>query len=313
MRKAYIFPGQGSQFSGMGVELYKTNSTAHEMFEIANEILGFRITDIMFSGTPEELKQTQVTQPAIFLHSVILAECYQGLSDTILAEKGLERYEPTMVAGHSLGEFAALTVAKAISFEDALKLVYIRANEMQKCCEKISGSMAAVIGLDDKVIEQICASCDSLVVPANYNCYGQVVISGEKMAVEQACSLAKKVGAKIHVLQVSGAFHSPLMQPAADQLERKMQDTKILHPICPIYQNFSAMPETEPERIKTNLLKQLTHPVLWKSSVKNMMQNGADYFMEIGPGNVLQGLVKRISLEHLAGQSKIEVKGIISL
>lgn len=280
--KAYVFPGQGSQFPGMAKDLYENVPAAKEMLEKANEILGFRITDIMFDGTAEDLKATKVTQPAIFLHSVVLAECL-GI-------------QPEMVAGHSLGEFSALAAAKAIKFEDALRLVAIRAREMQICCENVPGGMAAIIGLSNEQVEEVCQKAEGTVLPANYNCDGQVVISGEKEAVERACVLAKEAGAKRALpLAVSGAFHSPLMQPASVELAKAIEATEIVAPVCPIYQNVTARPETDPQTIKANLLAQLTSPVRWTQSVKNMLVEGADYFMEVGPGNVLQGLVKRIS------------------
>ena len=283
MKKAYVFPGQGSQFPGMAKALYEGNAKGKELLEKANDILGFRITDIMFEGTPDDLKATRVTQPAIFLHSVVLAKCYEG-------------FRPDMVAGHSLGEFSALAAAEAISFEDALRLVYIRATQMQLCCEKVPGTMAAIVGLPDEKVEEICSSCEGIVIPANYNCGGQVVISGEKTAVEQACEKAKAEGAKRALpLAVSGAFHSPLMEPARVELGKAIDETRIVEPICPIYQNVSAQAVTDPQTIKKNLLAQLTSPVRWTQSVRNMLADGADYFMEIGPGTVLQGLVKRIS------------------
>ena len=297
MKKAYVFPGQGSQFPGMAKALYDGNAKGKELLEKANDILGFRITDIMFEGTPEDLKATRVTQPAIFLHSVVLAKCYEG-------------FRPDMVAGHSLGEFSALAAAEAISFEDALRLVYIRATQMQLCCEKVPGTMAAIVGLPDEKVEEICASCEGLVIPANYNCGGQVVISGEKTAVEQACEKAKAEGAKRALpLAVSGAFHSPLMEPARVELGKAIEETKIVAPICPIYQNVSAQAVTDPETIKKNLLAQLTSPVRWTQSVRNMLADGADYFMEIGPGTVLQGLVKRIS----AGTEGITIEGLTTI
>ena len=297
MKKAYVFPGQGSQFPGMAKALYEGNAKGKELLEKANDILGFRITDIMFEGTPDDLKATRVTQPAIFLHSVVLAKCYEG-------------FRPDMVAGHSLGEFSALAAAEAISFEDALRLVYIRATQMQLCCEKVPGTMAAIVGLSDEKVEEICASCEGLVIPANYNCGGQVVISGEKTAVEQACEKAKAEGAKrALLLAVSGAFHSPLMEPARVELGKAIEETKIVTPICPIYQNVSAQAVTDPETIKKNLLAQLTSPVKWTQSVKNMLADGADYFMEIGPGTVLQGLVKRIS----AGTEGITIEGLTTI
>ena len=297
MKKAYVFPGQGSQFPGMAKALYEGNAKGKELLEKANDILGFRITDIMFEGTPDDLKATRVTQPAIFLHSVVLAKCYEG-------------FRPDMVAGHSLGEFSALAAAEAISFEDALRLVYIRATQMQLCCEKVPGTMAAIVGLPDEKVEEICSSCDGIVIPANYNCGGQVVISGEKTAVEQACEKAKAEGAKRALpLAVSGAFHSPLMEPARVELGKAIEETKIVEPICPIYQNVTAQAVTDPQTIKKNLLAQLTSPVRWTQSVRNMLADGADYFMEIGPGTVLQGLVKRIS----AGTEGITIEGLTTI
>lgn len=297
MKKAYVFPGQGSQFPGMAKALYEGNAKGKELLEKANDILGFRITDIMFEGTPDDLKATRVTQPAIFLHSVVLAKCYEG-------------FRPDMVAGHSLGEFSALAAAEAISFEDALRLVYIRATQMQLCCEKVPGTMAAIVGLPDEKVEEICSSCEGIVIPANYNCGGQVVISGEKTAVEQACEKAKAEGAKRALpLAVSGAFHSPLMEPARVELGKAIEETRIVEPICPIYQNVSAQAVTDPQTIKKNLLAQLTSPVRWTQSVRNMLANGADYFMEIGPGTVLQGLVKRIS----AGTEGITIEGLTTI
>ena len=297
MKKAYVFPGQGSQFPGMAKALYEGNTKGKELLEKANDILGFRITDIMFEGTPDDLKATRVTQPAIFLHSVVLAKCYEG-------------FRPDMVAGHSLGEFSALAAAEAISFEDALRLVYIRATQMQLCCEKVPGTMAAIVGLPDEKVEEICSSCEGIVIPANYNCGGQVVISGEKTAVEQACEKAKVEGAKRALpLAVSGAFHSPLMEPARIELGKAIEETRIVEPICPIYQNVSAQAVTDPQTIKKNLLAQLTSPVRWTQSVRNMLADGADYFMEIGPGTVLQGLVKRIS----AGTEGITIEGLTTI
>lgn len=297
MKKAYVFPGQGSQFPGMAKDLYDGNAKGKELLEKANDILGFRITDIMFEGTPDDLKATRVTQPAIFLHSVVLAKCYEG-------------FRPDMVAGHSLGEFSALAAAEAISFEDALRLVYIRATQMQLCCEKVPGTMAAIVGLPDEKVEEICSSCEGIVIPANYNYGGQVVISGEKTAVEQACEKAKAEGAKRALpLAVSGAFHSPLMEPARIELGKAIEETRIVEPICPIYQNVSAQAVTDPQTIKKNLLAQLTSPVRWTQSVRNMLADGADYFMEIGPGTVLQGLVKRIS----AGTEGVTIEGLTTI
>lgn len=295
MKKAYVFPGQGSQFPGMAKDLYDTNATAKEMLEKANEILGFRITDIMFEGTPEDLKATKVTQPAIFLHSTVLARCYEG-------------FRPDMVAGHSLGEFSALAAAGAMDFEDALKLVSIRATAMQKACEIKPSTMAAIIALPDEKVEEICASCSGTVVPANYNCVGQVVISGEVEAVNEACEKCKAAGAKrALVLQVGGAFHSPLMEPARLELAAGIEATTFKTPVCPVYQNVTALPSTDPDTIKKNLLAQLTSPVKWTQTVKNMVADGAGYFMEIGPGTVLQGLIKKI-----AG-TEVTIEGITTL
>ena len=266
----------------MAKDLYDNVPLAKKMLEEANDILGFRITDIMFEGTADDLKATKVTQPAIFLHSTVLALCLN--------------IQPDMVAGHSLGEFSALAAAKAMKFEDALRLVAIRAREMQKCCEQVPGLMAAIIGLSNEQVEEICAATEGTVIPANYNCDGQIVISGEKEAVEKACEAAKAAGAKRALpLAVSGAFHSPLMEPARIELGKAIETTEIVEPVCPVYQNVTGRPETDPEAIKKNLLDQLTSPVKWTQSVKNMLVEGADHFIELGPGNVLQGLVKRIS------------------
>ena len=285
MSKAYIFPGQGSQFPGMGKALYERSAEARELMDKANEILGFPITDIMFGESAEDLKATRVTQPAIFIHSVVLALC-----------SGLET--PAMVAGHSLGEFSALAAAGAMSFEDALRLVAVRASAMQKCCEQVPGSMAAIIKLPTETIEEICASCSGLVIPANYNCEGQVVISGEAEAVAEACKKMTEAGAKRALpLPVSGAFHSPLMEPARLELAEAIDKTPFQAPACPVYQNVTALPSSDPEVIKANLLKQLTSPVRWTQTVQNMVADGADYFLEIGPGTVLQGLVGRIAPE----------------
>ena len=285
MSKAYIFPGQGSQFPGMGKALYERSAEAREMMERADEILGFPITDIMFGEDAEALKATRVTQPAIFIHSVVLACC-----------SGLEA--PAMAAGHSLGEFSALAAAGAMDFEDALRLVAVRASAMQKCCEQVPGTMAAVIKLPTETVEEICASCAGLVIPANYNSEGQIVISGEAGAVAEACAKMKEAGAKRALpLAVSGAFHSPLMEPARLELAEAIEKTPFRAPVCPVYQNVTALPSTDPEVIKDNLLRQLTSPVRWTQTVQNMVADGADSFLEIGPGTVLQGLVKRIAPE----------------
>ncbi|WP_290390392.1 ACP S-malonyltransferase, partial [Paramuribaculum intestinale] len=276
-------PGQGAQFVGMGKDLYDNNATAHEMFEKANEILGFRITDIMFEGTDEDLKQTKVTQPAIFLHSVILAKTMG--SD----------FNPDMVAGHSLGEFSALTAAGALSFEDGLKLVAARAMAMQKACEIKPSTMAAVLALPDEKVEEICESVPGIVVCANYNCPGQIVISGETEAIDAACEKLLEAGAKRALkLKVGGAFHSPCMEPARAELAEAIARTEIHTPICPVYQNVDAQPHTDPEEIKANLVAQLTAPVRWTQTVKNMIADGATEFVEVGPGKVLQGLVAKI-------------------
>lgn len=283
MKTAFVFPGQGAQFVGMGQDLYNNSPKAKELMEKANEILGFRITDIMFNGSDEALKETKVTQPAIFIHSVCSALCAE------------DNRTPDMVAGHSLGEFSALVACGAMSYEDALKLVAIRASEMQKCCEQTKGTMAAVIGLDDEKVAEICAATEGTVIPANYNCKGQIVISGEIEAVEKACAACKEAGAKRALkLSVSGAFHSPLMESARLELGKAIDATQILTPQCPIYQNVSARPEINPIIIKENLLKQLTSPVLWTQTVINMAADGATEFLEYGPGTVLSGLIKRI-------------------
>jgi len=283
--EAFVFPGQGAQFVGMGKDLYETSPIAKEMFEKANEILGFRITDLMFDGTDEDLRQTKVTQPAIFLHSVILAKTMG------------EEFAPAMVAGHSLGEFSALVAANALSFEDGLKLVYKRALAMQKACEMNPSTMAAVLGLPDEKVEEICTSItDEVVVPANYNCPGQIVISGSIAGVEKACKLLLEAGAKRALpLKVGGAFHSPLMDPAKVELAEAINSTEIATPICPVYQNVSTKAETDPAVIKTNLIAQLTAPVKWTQSVEHMVADGATSFIEVGPGSVLQGLVKKIA------------------
>ncbi len=283
--KAYIFPGQGAQFSGMGKELYE-NREARELFEQANEIIGFRISDVMFNGTDEELKQTNVTQPAIFLHSVILAKSLKG------------SFLPDMVAGHSLGEFSALVAASALSFEDGLKLVVARANAMQKACELQPSTMAAILGLQDNVVEEICAGIAEIVVPANYNCPGQLVISGSIEGIDRACAALTAAGAKRALkLNVGGAFHSPLMEPARLELQQAIENTSVLAPICPIYQNVDPQPTIDPLQIKANLITQLTGAVRWTQTITNMLANGANDFIEVGPGNVLQGLVKKVSRE----------------
>jgi len=281
--KAYIFPGQGAQFVGMGKELYEQSEQASELFEKANEILGFRITDIMFNGTVEDLKETKVTQPAIFLHSVILAKT---LGDD---------FKPDMAAGHSLGEFSALVSAGALSFEDGLRLVAARANAMQKACEIQPSTMAAILGLDDFTVEDICERATEVVVPANYNCPGQLVISGSIAGIDYACEKLLAAGAKRALkLNVGGAFHSPLMQSAKIELEHAIVNTEIKEPVCPVYQNIDAKPYTDPVMIKHNLIAQLTGPVRWTQTVMHMLEDGATSFTEVGPGNVLQGLVKKV-------------------
>lgn len=286
MKKAYVFPGQGAQFVGMGKDLYESSIKAKEMFERANDILGYRITDLMFSGTDEDLKQTKVTQPAIFLHSVILV--------TTLGDD----FKPDMTAGHSLGEFSALVAAGALPFEDGLKLVYTRALAMQKACDANPSTMAAIIALSDEKVEEICNSIDDVVVPANYNCPGQIVISGSMSGIEKACELMKEAGAKRALpLKVGGAFHSPLMEPARAELSEAIEATKFTAPVCPVYQNVSTVGETDPETIKNNLIAQLTSPVKWTQSVQNMIADGATEFIELGPGKVLQGLVAKIDQE----------------
>ena len=285
MSKAYVFPGQGAQFVGMGKDLYENNAKAKELFDKANEILGYRITDIMFEGTDEDLKQTKVTQPAVFLHSVITALC-------------LDDFKPDIVAGHSLGEFSALTAAGALTFEDGLRLVYARAMAMQKACEAAPSTMAAIIGLPDEVIEKICAEVSkegNVVVPANYNSPGQVVISGNVEAVKEACAKLKEAGAtRALPLAVGGAFHSPLMEPARVELAKAIEAAPVSNPICPVYQNVDALPHTDPKEIKDNLLKQLTAPVCWTQSVQHMLSEGMTEFVECGPGTVLTGLIGRI-------------------
>lgn len=284
--KAFVFPGQGAQFVGMGKDLYENNPMARDMFDKANEILGFRITDHMFEGTDEDLRQTKVTQPAIFLHSVILAKALG------------EEFKPDMVAGHSLGEFSALTAAGALSFEDGLRLVAARAQAMQKACEMKPSTMAAVLNLPDEKVEEICAGIDGVVVCANYNCPGQIVISGEIEAIDAACEQLLAAGAKRALkLKVGGAFHSPCMEPARAELAEAIERTEIHQPVCPVYQNVDALPHTDPAEIKDNLVAQLTAPVRWTQTVKNMVADGANEFVELGPGKVLQGLVSKIERE----------------
>ena len=284
--RAYVFPGQGAQFSGMGHELYEKSPLANELFEKANAVLGFRITDIMFSGTDEDLKQTRVTQPAIFLHSTILA--------TVMGPS----FRPDMVAGHSLGELSALVANKTLSFSDGLVLVSKRAAAMQKACEKSPSTMAAIIGSEDEIIEDVCASIREIVVPANYNCPGQIVISGSNEGIDKAIEILREKGVKRAIkLAVGGAFHSPLMEPARLELEEAINSTEFRKPICPVYQNVTAEPSVDPEIIKSNLVAQLTSPVRWTQTVINMISGGASSFVEVGPGNVLQGLIRKVNRE----------------
>jgi [acyl-carrier-protein] S-malonyltransferase len=290
--KAYVFPGQGAQFTGMGKDLYESSALAKELFEKANEILGFRITDIMFEGTAEELKETKVTQPAVFLHSVILAKTLG------------EDFKPEMVAGHSLGEFSALVANGTLSFEDGLKLVSQRALAMQKACEITPSTMAAVLGLADTIVEEVCASIDGIVVAANYNCPGQLVISGETTAVEKACEAMKAAGAKrALILPVGGAFHSPMMEPAREELAAAIEATNFSTPICPVYQNVTANAVSDANEIKKNLIIQLTAPVKWTQSVQQMIADGATLFTEVGPGKVLAGLINKIDKEAVTANA----------
>ena len=290
--RAYIFPGQGAQFTGMGKDLYENSPLAREYFEKANEILGYRITDLMFEGTSEDLRQTKVTQPAVFLHSVISAIALGN------------KFKPDMVAGHSLGEFSALVAAGALTFEEGLRLVYARAMAMQKACEKEPSTMAAVLGLDDETVEEVCdeVNKEHIVVAANYNSPGQLVISGSIEGIDKACELLKHRGAKRALkLPVGGAFHSPLMEPARQELQADIKKAVVSTPVCPVYQNVNANPQTDPESIKKNLIAQLTAPVRWTQTVKNMINDGADEFIELGPGDVLKGLVKKVNPDIITG------------
>ncbi len=292
--KGYVFPGQGAQFVGMGKELYDNSQLGKELFEKANEILGYRITDIMFDGTPEDLQQTKVTQPAIFLHS------------TIMAKVAGDSFKPEMVAGHSLGEFSALVAADALSFEDGLRLVYTRAMAMQKACEKQPSTMAAVLGLEDSIVEEVCANIEGVVVAANYNCPGQLVISGELEAIDKACEELKEKGARRALkLPVGGAFHSPLMSPAKEELQAGIEAAEIKAPICPIYQNVTAKAETDPVVIKENLINQLTGAVRWTQTMTNMIENGLAEVVEVGPGKVLQGLFKKVDRQFPTSSMEI--------
>ncbi|NOY36981.1 MAG: ACP S-malonyltransferase [Chlorobi bacterium] len=292
--KAYVFPGQGAQFPGMGKDLFDKSETARDLFHLADKILGFKLTDIMFTGSEEDLKQTRVTQPAIFLHSVILVKV-SGAT-----------FSPDMVAGHSLGEFSALVANGTLPYEDGLKLVYQRAMAMQKACEVIPSTMAAILGLEDAVIEEICAGIDDVVVPANFNCPGQVVISGTVSGIETAMQQLQEKGAKRTIrLMVGGAFHSPLMDPAKKELQEAIERTAFGKPVCPVYQNVTALPTTDPDIIRKNLIEQLTAPVRWTQTVQNMIRDGATTFLEAGPGKVLQGLIRKISREVEAGSVEV--------
>jgi len=292
--KAYVFPGQGSQFAGMGMDLYESSPLAKELFEKANSILGFRITDLMFNGNDEDLKQTKVTQPAIFLHSTILTAAMGS------------NFKPDMVAGHSLGEFSSLVANKALSFEDGLILVSKRALAMQKACENSPSAMAAIIGMDDAIVENVCRTVREIVVPANYNCPGQIVISGSNEGIDKAIAILKEKGARMAVkLAVGGAFHSPLMEPARAELEKAIRITAFKKPVCPVYQNVNGEPSTDPDQIKANLVLQLISPVKWAQSIRKMITDGADSFTEVGPGKVLQGLIKKINKDIATGGATI--------